>query len=78
MGRVVAFVSRALCGAFITVVPGVMAVRPTIFGGFIAPDVVGEVPASESAGSIGAPCWLVASSVPVYASINAALVALVF
>ena len=49
MGRVVAFVSRALCGAFITVVPGVVAMRPTIFGVFIAPDVVGEVPADESA-----------------------------
>ena len=49
MGRVVAFVSRALCGAFITVVPGVVVMRPTIFGVFIAPDGVGEVPADESA-----------------------------
>ena len=78
MGSGVGFVSHALCGAFVTVVPGVVAMRPTIFGGFIAPGVVREVPVAESAGAVGAPCWLVASSVPVYAGINAALTALVF
>ena len=71
------FVSHALYGAFITVVPGVVAVRPTIFGGFIAPDKVREVPAAESAEDVGAPCWLVASYGPVYADITAALAALV-
>ena len=35
----VGFVSHALCGAFVTVVPGVVDVRPTIFVGFIAPEV---------------------------------------
>ena len=78
MGSGVGFVSHALCGVFITIVTGVVAVRPTIFGGFIAPDVVREVPAAESAGAVGAPCWMVASSVPVYAGITAALEALVF
>ena len=51
---------------------------PTIFCGFVAPYVVREVPAAESAGAVGAPCWLVASPVPVYAGITAALAALVF
>ena len=74
----VGFVSHALCGALVTIVLGVVAVRPKIFGGFIAPDVVREVPAAESAGAVGAPCWLVSSSVPVYAVITAALAALVF
>ena len=78
MGRGVGFVSHALCGAFVTVVLGVVAVRPTIFGGFIDPDSVRDVPAAESAGAVGAPCWLVASSVPVYAGITAALADLVF
>ena len=78
MGSGVCFLYHALCGAFVTVFPGVMAVRPTIFGGFIAPGVVREVPVAESAGAVGAPCWLVASSVPVHAGITAALTALVF
>ena len=60
MGRGVGFVSRALCGAFVALVPGVVAVHPTIFDGFIAPEVVGEVPAAEYAGAVGAPLWLVA------------------
>ena len=78
MGSDIGFVSHALCGVFVTVMPGVVSVRPTIFGGFIAPDVVREVPADEYAGAVGAPCWLVASPVPIYAGITAALVALVF
>ena len=43
MGGGVGFVSHALCYAFVTIVPGVVAVRPTIFGGLVAPDVVREV-----------------------------------
>ena len=74
----IGFVSHTLCCAFATIVLGVVAVRPTIFGGLISPDVVREVPVAESAGAVGAPCWLVASSVTVYAGINAALAALVF
>ena len=61
MGSGVGFVSHSLCGALINVVPGVVAVRPTIFGVFIAPDVVREVPVAEYAGDVGAPYWLVAS-----------------
>ena len=78
MGSGVGFLSHALCGTFVTVVPGVVAVRPQIFFGFIAPDVVREAPAAESTGAVGAPCWLVASPVPVYAGITADLAALVF
>ena len=78
MGSGVGFVSHSLCGAFITFVPGVVAVRPKIFGGFISPEVFRDVPADESAGAVGAPCCLVDSSVPVYAGITAALAALVF
>ena len=78
MGSGVGFLSHALCGAFVTVAPGVVAVRPKIFGSFIAPDVVREVPAAEPAGAVGAPCWLVASPVPIYAGIIAALATLVF
>ena len=63
MGSSVCFVSHTLCGAFVTVVPGVMSVGPTIFCGFVAPYVVREVPAAESAGDVGAPCWLVSSPV---------------
>ena len=55
-----------------------MAVRPTIFGGFIAPNIAREVPAAESTGAIGAPCCLVASPVPVYAGITVDLASLVF
>ena len=46
----VGFVSHAMCSALVTIVLGIVAVRPTIFGGFIAPDVVREVPAAEY-------CW---------------------
>ena len=78
MGSGVGFVSHTLCSSFITVVPDVVAMCPTMFGGFFAPDVVREVPTAESSGAVGAPCWLVASSVPVYAGITAALADLVF
>ena len=36
---------------------------PTIFSGFVAPCIVREVTAAESAGAVGAPCWLVSSPV---------------
>ena len=78
MGGGAGFVSHTLCCALITIVLGVVAVRLTIFGGLIAPDVVREVPVTESAGAVGALCWLVASPVPVYVGITAALAALVF
>ena len=78
MGCGVGFVSHTLCGAFITIVSGVVDVGPTIFVGFIAPDVFREVPEAESSGAVGAPCWLFASPVPVYAGITAAIAALVF
>ena len=57
MGSGVGFVSHALCSAYATIVPGVVAVRTTLFGGFIAPDVVREVPVAEFSGAVGAPCW---------------------
>ena len=76
MGSGVGFMSHTMCGALVTIVPGVVSVCPTIFCGFIAPDVVREVSAAESAGAIGALCWLVSS--PVFAGITAALAALVF
>ena len=76
MGSGIGFVSHALCGALVTIVPGVVDVRPIIFGGFIAPDVVREVPVAESSGAVGAPCWLVSS--PVFAGITVALADLVF
>ena len=76
MGSGIGFMSHALCGALVTIVPGVVSVCPTIFCGFIAPDVVREVPAAESAGAVGAPCWLISS--PVFDGITAALAALVF
>ena len=53
--------------------PGVVALRPTIFGVFIAPDVVVEVTAAESSGDVAAPRWLVAPSVPVYVGITTTL-----
>ena len=77
MGRGVGFVSHTLCGSFVTVVPRIMAVRPTVFGGFIAPGVVGEVPADESSGAVCSPRWLVAPSVPVVVGITTALADLV-
>ena len=76
MGSGIGFVSHALCSALVTIVPIVVDVRPTIFGGFTAPDIVREVPADESAGAVGAPCWLVSS--PVFSGITAALAALIF
>ena len=63
MGRGVVFVPRALRGAFVAVVAGVVAVRPTILRGFISTDVVGDVLVVELA-SVGAPHWLVATAVP--------------
>ena len=76
MGSGVCFVYHALCGALVAIVPGVVSVGPTIFCGFVAPYVVREVPAAESAGAVGAPCWLVSS--PVFSGITAAFAALVF
>ena len=75
MGRGVVFVPHALCGAFVAVVTGVVAVRPTILGCFISPDVVREVPVVESAGAVDAPRWLVAPPVPVVVAIITALAA---
>ena len=74
MGSGVCFVSHALCGALVAIVPGVMSVGPTIICGFVAPYVFREVPAVESAGDVGAPCWLVSS--PIFAGITAAFAAL--
>ena len=74
MGRGVVFVPRALCGAFVAVVVGVVAVRPTILRRFIALDVVGDVLADELA-SVGAPCWLVAPAVPVLVVVAATALA---
>ena len=65
------FLPRALCGAFVTVVMGVVAVCPEILRCFIAPDVVGEIPAVESDGDVGSP------NVPVVVVIATALAALV-
>ena len=76
MGSGVCFVSHTLCGALVAIVPGVVSVGPTIFCGFVAPYVFREVPVAESAGAIGAPCWLVSS--PVFAGITTAFAALSF
>ena len=57
--------------------PGVVAMRPTILVCFIAPDFVRDVLAVESAGAVGAPCWLVAPPIPVVVGITTALGALV-
>ena len=76
MGSGVCFVSHALCGALIAFVPGVVSVGPTIFSVFVAPYIVREVTEAESAGAVGAPCWLVSS--PVFAGITVAFAALVF
>ena len=76
MGSGVCFVSHALRGALVAIVMGVASVGPTIFCGFVAPYVVREVPAAESALAIGSPSWLVSS--PVFAGITAAFAALVF
>ena len=64
VGCDVVFVPHALHSAFIAVVAGVVAVRPTILRGFIAPDVVGGVLVVELA-AVGDPRWLVAPAVPV-------------
>ena len=56
MGSGVCFVSHELCGALVAIVPGVVYVGPTIFCSFVAPYVIREVPADESAGAVGAPC----------------------
>ena len=63
---------RTLRGAFIAIVAVVVAMRPTILRGFIAPDVVGDVLAVELA-AIGAPRWLVAPVVPVVVVVTTAL-----
>ena len=76
MGSGVCFVSHTLRGALVAIVPGVVSVGPKIFSGFVAPYIVREVPAAESAGAVGAPCWLVSS--PVFSGITAAFSALVF
>ena len=72
MGRGVVFVPRALRGAFVAVVAGVVAVRPTILRGFIATDVVGGVLAVELA-AVGSPRWLVTPAVPVVVVVTTAL-----
>ena len=76
MGSGVCFVSHALRGALVAIVPGVVSVGPTIFSGFVDPYIVREVHAAESDGAVGAPCWLVSS--PVFSGITAAFAALVF
>ena len=76
MGSGVCFVSHTMRGALVAIVLGVVSVGPTIFCGFVAPYVVREVPAAESAGAVGAPCWLVSS--PFFVGITAAFAALVF
>ena len=76
MGSGVCFVYHALRCALVAIVPGVVSVGPTIFRGFVAPYIVREVPAAESARDVGAPCWLVSS--PVFPGITAAFAALVF
>ena len=76
MGSGVCFVSHALRGELVAIVPGVVSVGPTIFSGFVSPYIVREIPAAESAGAVGAPCWLVYS--PVFSGITAAFAALVF
>ena len=59
-----------LCGVVVVVIP-------TILGCFIDPDVVRDVLAVESAGAVGAPRCLFATSVPVVVGITTALTALV-
>ena len=76
MGSGVCFVYHALRSALVAIVPGVVSVGPTIFSRFVSPYIFREVPESESAGAVGAPCWLVSS--PVFAGITAAFSALVF
>ena len=76
MGSGVCFVSHALRGALVAIVPGVVSVGPKIFSGFVAPYIVREVPTAESNGDVGAPCWLVSS--PVFAGITTAFEARVF
>ena len=73
MGSGMCFVSHAMRGALVDIVPGVVSVGPTIFSGFFAPYIVREVPAAESTGDVGAPCWLVSS--PVFAGITASFAA---
>ena len=66
---------RTLCGAFVAVVTGVVDMRPTILGCFIAPDIFGGVLSVESAGAVGAPRWMVAPPIPVVVVITTALAA---
>ena len=75
MGRGVVSVPHALHGAFVAVVAGVVAVHPRILSCFVAPDVVGGVLVVESAGSDGAPRWLVPPPLPVVVVIATALAA---
>ena len=72
MGSGVCFMPHALRGVLVAIVPGVVSVGPTIFSGFVAPYIVREVPAAESAGAVGSPCCLVSS--PVFAGITLSVV----
>ena len=74
MGRGVFFVPCALRGAFVAVLAGVVAVRPTILRGFVAPDIFGDVLAVELSvfgvvvavvDVVASPRWLVTLAVPV-------------
>ena len=65
---------HALRGAFVSVVTGVVAVRPTILRGFVASDVVGDVLAVEL-DSVGDPRWLVSPAVTVVVVFATALAA---
>ena len=73
MARGVVFVPRTLRSASVSVVTGVVDVHTTILRCFIAPDVVGDVLAVESAGDVGAPRWLVSPPVPVFVVITTTL-----
>ena len=64
VGRGVVFVLPTLRSALVAVVAGVVAVRPTILRGFVAPDVVGDVLVVELA-AVGDPRWLVSPAVTV-------------
>ena len=76
MGSGACFVSHTLRGALVAIVPCVVSVGPTIFSGLFATYIVREVPAAESNGDVGAPCWLVSS--PIFAGITTAFEALIF
>ena len=75
VGCGVVFVPRVLRGAFVAFVTGVVDMHPKIFRCFIATGVVGGVLVVESAGSDGAPRWLVPPPLPVVVVIATALAA---